>query len=568
MKKLSIRIKIGSVILLLVLATVISSITAYSGLKQTNTALESVYKDRVIPLEQLKAISDLYAINIVDVAHKLRNGNITYEMADDMTREAKVVIEETWAAYMATQLTEKEAAIASEVEALFAPANQAVETFLDLVAKEDARGIENYTIEILYPSIDPLTEKIGDLITIQLRVAEASFLESEKDFRQVMLSLLLSVVGISVAIALLVVVGLQIVRSVTYLRDLLEALSKSGGDLTQTIEVKSKDEVGQMAQAINHFLENMRQIISKVKMNSTSIESASVAMLDDATRINEEIEEISATTQELAASMEETNASAEEINSVSQEVEDIAKDITNKAATGKNNAIEIKTRALDVDALAAASRQKAYTIYEENTLVLKEALKKSESVQQVNILADTILSIADETNLLALNAAIEAARAGESGRGFAVVAEEIRKLAESSKDSVNQIQEVAAVVKDSVASLSEASQSIMQFIDDTVVKDYEKLVEIGKQYLNDAEYVSGMSDDLNKSSEELLNLLTVTVQAISEISRAADEASVGTIDIAERASALLNQSAEVKNKAQSNEEHASDLDKTVQQFIV
>lgn len=469
---------------------------------------------------------------------------------------------------MATQLTEEEAAIASEVEALFAPANQAVETFLDLVAKEDARGIENYTIEILYPSIDPLTEKIGDLITIQLRVAEASFLESEKDFRQVMLSLLLSVVGISVAIALLVVVGLQIVRSVTYLRDLLEALSKSGGDLTQTIEVKSKDEVGQMAQAINHFLENMRQIISKVKMNSTSIESASVAMLDDATRINEEIEEISATTQELAASMEETNASAEEINSVSQEVEDIAKDITNKAATGKNNAIEIKTRALDVDALAAASRQKAYTIYEENTLVLKEALKKSESVQQVNILADTILSIADETNLLALNAAIEAARAGESGRGFAVVAEEIRKLAESSKDSVNQIQEVAAVVKDSVASLSEASQSIMQFIDDTVVKDYEKLVEIGKQYLNDAEYVSGMSDDLNKSSEELLNLLTVTVQAISEISRAADEASVGTIDIAERASALLNQSAEVKNKAQSNEEHASDLDKTVQQFIV
>lgn len=568
MKKLSIRVKIGSVVLLLVLATVISSITAYSGLKQTNTALESVYKDRVIPLEQLKAISDLYAINIVDVAHKLRNGNITYEMADSMTREAKVVIDETWAAYMATQLTEEEAAIASEVEALFAPANQAVETFLDLVAKEDARGIENYTIETLYPSIDPLTEKIGDLITIQLRVAEASFLESEKDFRKVMVSLLLSVIGISVAIVLLVVVGLQIVRSVTYLRDLLEALSKSGGDLTQTIEVKSKDEVGQMAQAVNHFLDNMRQIISKVKMNSTSIESASVAMLDDATRINEEIEEISATTQELAASMEETNASAEEINSVSQEVEDIAKDITNKAATGKNNAIEIKTRALDVDALAAASRQKAYTIYEENTLVLKEALKKSESVQQVNILADTILSIADETNLLALNAAIEAARAGESGRGFAVVAEEIRKLAESSKDSVNQIQEVAAVVKDSVASLSEASQSIMQFIDDTVVKDYEKLVDIGKQYLNDAEYVSGMSDDLNKSSEELLNLLTVTVQAISEISRAADEASVGTIDIAERASALLNQSTEVKNKAQSNEEHASDLDKTVQQFIV
>ena len=119
--------------------------------------------------------------------------------------------------------------------------------------------------------------------------------------------------------------------------------------------------------------------------------------------------------------------------------------------------------------------------------ILKDAVKESQNVEQINSLTNDILDIANETNLLALNASIEAARAGEAGRGFSVVAEEISVLADSSRNTANNIQGISQVVNEAVQKLSDSAQQMLQFVDETVLTDYDSFVSIVNQYQTDAE---------------------------------------------------------------------------------
>lgn len=568
MKTNSIGFKLGGMMVLLFIVVVFLSFNSYSGLHKTQVSLETVYLDRVLPLERLKNISDLYAINIVDASHKARNGNIEFETAISNVQEAKQKINEIWSAYMSTYITPEEASIAKEVEVLFGPADAAVEELEGILSSNNPKALEAFTIDKLYPSIDPLTEKIGELITIQLSIAENEYHQGEETFKKSIVITIISIAIVTAVIIFSAFVVIKITSNVKLLMNKLEGLASQGGDLTQKIEVASKDEVGEMAVAVNHFIMNLRDIIATVKSVSTDIGELSNGMQNSVYQLTGEIESVSSVTEQLAASMEETNASTEEVNSISHEVENISLNITRKADEASNNAMDIKNRADEVRKIANASSQQAHEIYEVSNSKMQQALEDAKSVDSIDMLANSILGIAEQTNLLALNAAIEAARAGESGRGFAVVAEEIRKLAEDSKENVTEIQTLSKVIVDSVHNLSDSSNDIMKFIEENVIRDYGKLVEIGEQYKDDSEYVSNMADDMKHSAEEMSTLVESTVNAINEISKAAEESAQGSMNIADRSSAILEETIKVRELAEQNKENSLQLDEQVNKFIV
>lgn len=568
MKTNSIGFKLGSMMILLLVVVTAISFNGYTGLHKTQNSLETVYKDRVVPLAQLKLISDLYAINIVDLSHKARNGNINWDQALSDVESASKTIDENWSLYMSTFLTDEEQNLANQVEALFVDADNAVSELESILKSKNQKAMDDFTINALYPRIDPLTEKIGELIDIQLKIADDEYTNGEITFSN---SVKIMTVSMAVAIVVIIFAFINIGRitaSIRKLRDKLEELASKGGDLTQKIEVKSKDEVGEMAEAVNHFLNNLRTIIATVKTVSTDIGVMSDHMTESVFHLNTEIETVSSTTEELAASMEETNASTEEINSVSHEVETIAIGISGKSEEAADNAVEINKRAEEVRQIAHESSVRAQNVYEQSNVRMQKAIEDAKAVDSIDMLAKSILDIAEQTNLLALNAAIEAARAGESGRGFAVVADEIRKLAENSKENVTQIQEVSRVIVESVHNLASSSNDIMRFLEENVTKDYAKLVEIGEQYKNDSDYVSVMSNDMKVSAEEMSELVKSTVRAIAEISKAAEESATGSINIAERTTVILEETIKVKQVAESNKQSSELLDEQVGKFIV
>lgn len=173
--------------------------------------------------------------------------------------------------------------------------------------------------------------------------------------------------------------------------------------------------------------------------------------------------------------------------------------------------------------MAVANKESTSLMVKDIIDTLKAAIEESKSVERVNELTEEILSVSSQTNLLALNASIEAARAGEAGKGFAVVADEIRKLADSTRETANNIQSINALVTQAVNKLANNSNAIVEYIDETIMPDYDRFVETGVQYRDDAAYVNSTMDDFEAKAQNLNSIMAKTVDSIRDISTAIEE---------------------------------------------
>lgn len=566
--KISINFKMYSLILIVII--IISSLWIFgiSSLKEMNLRLETVYNDRVIPLQQLKIISDLYAVNIVDATHKLRNNNIDKIEAEESIVSAMNEIDEKWKSYTSTFLTNDEKYLVEESEKLFKDTNISIDKLLIIIRSGDQNELIWYTVNELYGKIDPITAKISELIQLQLDVSKVEFEESQVLYKSILEIYFIMAAMTLVVIMLFIWIVRNIVKPLRIMNRKLSGIAKNGGDLTQKVEIYSRDELGEMAGSINDFIEMLRQIIINVKKSAIEVGKTASVIKDSAEMLNKEIYDISSTTQSMAAGMEETNASTDEILSFSNQVETISSDITKKAQDAEYNANGINMRAISIQHMANESNAQAIVMYDMTNVKLRKAMNDAKNVDEINNLATSILSIASQTNLLALNAAIEAARAGEHGKGFAIVADEIRNLAKVSSDSANQIQLVTNGIINAVNNLSESSEEILNFVDKQVIKDYQSLVEISKQYSDDSDYVYKMASDLNSSADRMSIMIQSIVNSITEISKATEESTIGSINIAEKSSMILMESDKVLKVSDISKVSSNSLVEIVSKFII
>ncbi len=376
---------------------------------------------------------------------------------------------------------------------------------------------------------------------------------------------ILSVLAIIIGISISLVVSTKISRAINLLKDGL-ATAEKNRDLTYFFNIKSKDEIGEMAAAFNRFIDSIHDSFNEVVNEAKSVENAIGIVNSSVMELNSNVADVSASTEELSAGMEETAASAEEVNASSSDIKIGIEAITEKAQRGTEATKEISVRAAELKSNAVASQKLADDIYIDTKEKLEKAIQQSKAVDQIDILASSILQISAQTNLLALNAAIEAARAGEAGKGFSVVADEIRKLAEDSAKTVSEIQSVTKQVVDSVENLSDSSKKVIDFIDNRVRNDYQKLVKLGDQYNNDAALVDNILTDFSSTAQELTASVEEIIRAMNEVSKTVSEGSVGTEDIAKKTSNIAEMVEHVKNQMEINSESALNLKNSVSKF--
>lgn len=384
------------------------------------------------------------------------------------------------------------------------------------------------------------------------------------------LNYLLLVVFVIVFVLVMVIVTNTIARpakkSGKVLEEIMDKIEKGEGDLTLRVPAVTSDEVGQMARGINSFVEKLQILMRTLKEQSQELMISADAVAVEVNDSNENAGNISATMEEMSASMQEIAATigqiAEGSDTVLQEVESM----NSSVGEGVELVQKIKRR---------AGRMHQNTIDGKNTTsgkimeireMLNSALEESRNVEKIKQLTGEILDITSQTNLLSLNASIEAARAGEAGKGFAVVADEIRALADSSANTANNIQNISNLVISAVEKLAGNAETMLQFVDEKVLQDYDEFVVVVEKYERDADSMNNLIEEFSRNTGEIKETISAMTTGLNDISIAVDESAKGVTNVAESAVSLVTAMTQIQKQTNGNQEISKQLSSEVGQF--
>lgn len=379
------------------------------------------------------------------------------------------------------------------------------------------------------------------------------------------------VVVISIACMLLAIVVINIIiqaimKNLVTINGKIYDLVNNEGDLTQTLDLKSGDETELIAENINSLLKYIHEIMSSISANSNRINEASNSMVDNVSDAEINITDVSATMQQMSAAMQETSASMNQIADSVARIYDKAKGIHKSSKEGMSHTEKVRANATKIRTDAVGIQSGAKQLITEMTTVMTEKIEHSKAVQEINELTENILNITEQTNLLSLNASIEAARAGEAGKGFAVVADEIGKLANSSSEIAEKIQQVSSEVISAVDDLSKEAERMVAFINNTAMNGYQSLVDTGENYKNDAGRFYEMMDEFSQTADDLQESMDSIKEAVEAINIAVEESAKGVGNVSEKAVNLSEIINAINEEAQGNREVAGDLNREVGKF--
>lgn len=350
------------------------------------------------------------------------------------------------------------------------------------------------------------------------------------------------------------------------LLDIVGKIDRQEGDLTIRIPTKQTDEIGQMIGSINHFLDTLQSVMISIHDGATQMYESAEEISDKVVQCKDETDSVSATMEELSASMEEVSATMQSIDEGSGRVLASAQDIGSEVTATVQLVDGLANRADEISRSSVRSQQETQKMVSDIQSRMSVAIEESKSVERINQLTTDILNISSQTNLLALNASIEAARAGDAGKGFAVVAEEIRQLADSSRDTANSIQEISGMVTSAVQDLTENADEIMNYVTESVLKDYDNFVESAEGYKADATKLKEVFGVFEEKSSDLQEVAQNMSAGVGEINNAVLESTKSVVQATENAADILSNMENIANETNENRNVANVLNKEVSRF--
>jgi methyl-accepting chemotaxis protein len=509
---------------MIILIMITSAITLFIGLfgvtnlGKINDGMTTMYVDRVIPLKQLKAVSDAYAVDIVDATHKARNGNISWGEAVRSLEAADKAIDENIEAYAASKIEAEELRLFNESKSLHNAADEGYNELIDILRlgkdTTNQRKLDRFVTNSMYGKIDPYITKINELIDVQLLYSKTLNEESDVLYADTkVLTYAITGVGIVLAILFAYFITTSIVSELggepSEIRQIAEEIAN--GNLM--LKFDSARKRAGIYGAIVQLSEQLKNIITKIVEGAENVSSAS--------------EQMSSTSQQMSQGTQEQAASAEEISSsMEQMVSNIQQNTDNAQQTEK---IAIKASEDMREGNAAVGQA-------------VDSLKKI--AEKIGIIGE----IARQTNLLALNAAVEAARAGDHGKGFAVVAAEVRKLAERSQLAAEEINGLSS----SSVSVADRSGRLLEQIVPNIQNTAKLVQEISASSL---EQNSG-ANQINSAIQQFNAVIQQNAAGAEEIASNSEELSAQAENLKETVSFFRVDETQTKTMSASKKQRA------------
>jgi methyl-accepting chemotaxis protein len=520
---------------LLALSVVIGTVGLYAS-SRSNSALKSVYDDRLMAIVQLTSIARGNTRNRVAIASGLIQ-------PEHMSVFLKVIEEDSanntkqWDAYMASYLTEEEKGLAARFnEANVRFYEESVKPAVAAMQANNMDALRQIQTGPMRSLFLAMTKSLDALIELQEREAKKLYDESESTFqtmRMVSIALILAGSASCILLGLSIIRGIS--RSVGDMRGVMVKMS-ADGDLNARVRVYGNDEIGQAASAFNGLIEGFAGIIRQVSSSAGTVSSTAANLAASSSQISQGSQAQSEAAASTAAAVEEITVSISSVAGNTDDVRKLSEKSLQQTRLGNQNVTGMMG---EIERVQNAVK-----------LIADSVAEFVDSTRAIAGMTQQVKDIADQTNLLALNAAIEAARAGEQGRGFA---DEVRKLAEKSAQSANEIDRVTN-------SLNQKSTDV----DATVQQGLRSLQSTQEQ----VERVSSVLTEAGMLVEQ-------SSAGVNDIASSVGEQSVATSEIARNVEKIAQMSEENHAALESNagqiarlEQLANELQAAVSRFKV
>lgn len=570
-KRTSLKALILVPVFILGILSVLSNVMAVNNIRKVNRNASRIADDCMNSISELSAIE-----NETQSIHKL---GLSHIIATDLNTMISIVEEmQTEQETLEQELEDYRKYVEPEDESSYETVVSNYETMkyeLGNLMAYSALGKNTEAYALANGAVSESSMAIQNEINVMKEHANTAASDAREKLSDVYLGALVSNgIIIAISVTLLMVVLYCVIRFVIKpilatnkdIRDIISGIDKGEGDLTRRVAVLSNDEIADLGNGINLFMDKLQQILKMIIENTNHMENVVREVGESVATSNDSATDLSAMTEELSATMQDVGHSVSVINNNTENVRGDVEMIAHKSGEINEFSKEMKANA---DKMESDARNNMDKTNETIGIILEglgKAIEDSHSVGQVTSLTDEILNISSQTNLLALNASIEAARAGEAGKGFAVVADEIRGLADSSRETANRIQQINSVVVAAVNNLSDNANELVGYIQNAILPEFEAFVESGVKYRDNASYIENAMQEFTAKTDMLKKNIDEIALSISAITTAVDEGAEGINGAAKSTQNLVEDIVNISDKMNENKVIAQTLQKSTHVF--
>lgn len=570
-KRTSLKALILVPVFILGILSVLSNVMAVNNIRKVNRNASRIADDCMNSISELSAIE-----NETQSIHKL---GLSHIIATDLNTMISIVEEmQTEQETLEQELEDYRKYVEPEDESSYETVVSNYETMkyeLGNLMAYSALGKNTEAYALANGVVSESSMAIQNEINVMKEHANTAASDARERLSDVYLGALVSNgIIIAISVTLLMVALYCVIRFVIKpilatnkdIRDIISGIDKGEGDLTRRVAVLSNDEIADLGNGINLFMDKLQQILKMIIENTNHMENVVREVGESVATSNDSATDLSAMTEELSATMQDVGHSVSVINNNTENVRGDVEMIAHKSGEINEFSKEMKA---NEDKMESDARNNMDKTNETIGIILEglgKAIEDSHSVGQVTSLTDEILNISSQTNLLALNASIEAARAGEAGKGFAVVADEIRGLADSSRETANRIQQINSVVVAAVNNLSDNANELVGYIQNAILPEFEAFVESGVKYRDNASYIENAMQEFTAKTDMLKKNIDEIALSISAITTAVDEGAEGINGAAKSTQNLVEDIVNISDKMNENKVIAQTLQKSTHVF--